>query len=122
MYDHLLRVKSRILPPLDPDFCPAYLGNKAFAEGVRGNGQAAPLCFALERPHDRVSVYRTVAFPPGHAMEPHNLAYAERILKFLLWQKGSARVFVWGPPAVAEYLRGAYAPGGARAFDSEFMG
>jgi predicted NBD/HSP70 family sugar kinase len=55
-------------------------------------------------------------------MEAHNLAYAERILKFLLWQKGSARVFVLGPPGIAEYLGSTYAPGGARAFDSEFMG
>jgi predicted NBD/HSP70 family sugar kinase len=46
----------------------------------------------------------------------------ERLLKFLLWQKGGCRISVAGDADLAEYLRGVYSPGGARAFDCEFMG
>jgi predicted NBD/HSP70 family sugar kinase len=45
----------------------------------------------------------------------------ERILKFLLWQKGGFRVSVAGPAEIAAYLARAYAPGGARAFDADFF-
>jgi predicted NBD/HSP70 family sugar kinase len=51
-----------------------------------------------------------------------NLRYSERLLKFLLWQKGGYRVTVGGSPEIAGHLRSVYAPAGARAFDHEFMG
>ncbi len=121
MSDDLLQVQPKISPPLDPDFRPAYLGNKAFVAAARESGRATPLWFALERPNGSVSVYRTLAFPMGHAAARHNLAYAERLLKFLLWQKGSAKVALLGPNDVAPHLQRTYAKGGERAFDAEFM-
>ncbi len=51
-----------------------------------------------------------------------NHRYIERLLKFLLWQKGGYKVTVAGDGRLAAYLRGVYAPGGARSFDHEFMG
>ena len=36
---------------------------------------------------------------------PFNQRYAERLLKFLLWQKGGYRVTIGGDPRIAEYLR-----------------
>jgi hypothetical protein len=48
--------------------------------------------------------------------------YAERLLKFLLWQKGGSRVIVAGPSAVAGYLSSVYSQEGARAFDYHFTG
>jgi predicted NBD/HSP70 family sugar kinase len=68
-----------------------------------------------------VSVYRTVALPSDHPARGANLAYADRVLKFLLWQKGSAKIFVWGPKDVSEHLQKTYAKGGPRAFDADFM-
>jgi hypothetical protein len=46
----------------------------------------------------------------------------ERLLKFLLWQKGGCRITVAGDAGLSDYLRGVYAPAGERAFDYEFMG
>src|SRR5438445_4974596 len=119
--DDLLQVKPKVLPPLDPDFRTGYLGNRAFVAAARATGRPVPLLFALKRPNGSVSVYRTVALPPGHVATSTNLTYAERILKFLLWQKGSARVVVTGPADVVEHLRKSYAKGGPRSFDADFM-
>jgi hypothetical protein len=57
-------------------------------------------------------------------------AHGQRLVapRVLLWQKGGWRVTISGESAVqtpvetriAEYLRGVYSPGGARAFDYEF--
>ncbi len=120
MSENLLQVKPRVAPPLDDDFRPAYLGNRAFLAAARESGRSVPMAFALQRPNGSVSVYRTSAFAGGDDPAA-NLRYAERTLKFLLWQKGSAQVFVSGPPDVAMHLQASYKTGGARAFDAEFM-
>jgi predicted NBD/HSP70 family sugar kinase len=121
MSENLLQVKPRVSPPLDADFRPAYLGNRAFSGAATESGRAVPMAFALQRPNGSVSVYRTVGFGDGDERAAQNPVYAERILKFLLWQKGSARVFVSAPSGVAHHLQSVYRTGGARAFDAEFM-
>src|SRR5258706_9843591 len=98
--DDLLQAKPKVPPPLDPDFRPGYLGNRALVGAATATSRSVPLAFALRRPNGSVSVHRTVALPPDHPARSANLTYAERILKFLLWQKGSARVVVTGPADV----------------------
>jgi len=61
-------------------------------------------------------------FPAGHPQAGANLPYAERLFKFLLWQRGGWRVYVGGPLDIGTALQGIYAPGGAREFDYHFMG
>lgn len=117
-----LAITPKFRPPLDPEFEPAVLWNRAYRSLVRRSGHARNLAFALERGDGSVSVYRTSVLPPEGANLPLNLRFGERILKFLLWQKGGCRVTVGGDSGLADYLRGVYAPGGARAFDHEFMG
>ena len=48
--------------------------------------------------------------------------YAERIVKFLLWQRGGCKVYVGGPEPAGQYIADAYSANGARAFDHKFMG
>lgn len=95
--DELLQVKPKVSPPLDPDFRPGYLGNRAMALAAKASGRPVPLALALRRSNGNVSVYRATVLPAGHASERANLDFADRILKYLLWQKGSARIFVSGP-------------------------
>src|SRR5262245_25894490 len=107
----------RVAAPLDPDFRPAYLAFRAAAEaGASGPSASAPLALTLERPGGRCSTHR-VSFPHG----PDAPALAERVLKFLLWQKGASTVLVSASSAVADHLERLYAPGGARQFDADFM-
>jgi len=121
MPEGLLEVEPRVVPALDPAVRPAYLGNKAFVAAARETGRAVPLWFGLWRPNGAISVYRTCAFPKGDR-DAENATYAERILKYLLWQKGAAKVIVAGPPEIADHLCTTYGEKGPRAFDASFMG
>lgn len=115
-------VSPAIAPPLDPDFRPASLANRAFREAVAASGDGTPLVLGLERGDGSVSRFETAVFPEGHPNAEANLSYVERLLKFLLWQRGACTVHVGGPESVAVYLQGCYRDGGTRDFDYHFMG
>ena len=59
---------------------------------------------------------------PRLARAAENLSYVERIVKFLLWQRGGYKVIVGGPREIGEHIAKVYAPQGERAFDYDFMG
>src|ERR1017187_2374608 len=109
-------------PVLDPAFQPASLWNRAYRAFVSESGGGIPLALTLERSDGAVSVFRTAILPDDGRTTEINRRYVERLLKFLLWQKGGCRITVAGGADLARYLRGVYAPGGDRAFDYEFMG
>jgi len=98
------------------------LANRAFREEVTRSGAGAPLVLGLERPDGSVSRFETQVFPASHPRASANLAVAERIFKFLLWQKGGWQAYVGGPRSIGDYIRQCYAPGGARQFDYCLMG
>ncbi|HOJ33345.1 MAG TPA: ROK family protein [Candidatus Hydrogenedentes bacterium] len=114
-------IKPRFVPPLDEGFRPAVLANKAYLEDVSQAG-GVPLVLGLERPNGSFSRFETHVFPEDHPRAGANLMYVERIVKFLLWQKGGFRVYVGGPRSIGEYIASVYSPQGARAFDYHFMG
>jgi predicted NBD/HSP70 family sugar kinase len=109
-------------PPLHTRFAPAVLANHAFLELARKTGEAVPLVIGLERGEGSISVYRTECFDERSEHAALNLAHAERLVKFLLWQRGGWRVIIGGPRSVGEHIRAVFAPCGARAFDCDFMG
>jgi predicted NBD/HSP70 family sugar kinase len=117
----LLREPPGVAPPLDSEFRPAFSAQRAFARAVREVGGGTPLAFALERDAGDVSLFTTAVLPEKHPRAADNQRYAERVLKFLLWQRGAARVLVAGPESLTRHLQQAYSPGGARAFDVEFF-
>ncbi len=121
MMEDLLKVKPAVSPPLDSSFRPAFLGNRRFAEAVKASREGVPLKLALERSGGQVAVYSTLTFPEGHPQSEAATRHAERILKFLLWQKGGAKAYVLGPASIAVRLKKAYGPGGERVFDADFM-
>ncbi len=115
-------IKPKITPPVDPSFRPAVLANRAFREAVKASGQGVPLVLGIERADGTRSIYKTEVWPSGAARAAENLPYVERIVKFLLWQRGGYKVIVGGPREVGEHIAAVYAPGGARAVDYDFMG
>jgi predicted NBD/HSP70 family sugar kinase len=115
-------IKPRITPPLDHGFRPAVLSNRAFQEEVATPGAGVPLVLALERADGSVSRFETTVFAGDHPRAAANLAYAERVLKFLLWQRGGWRVYVGGPESIGDHIGTCYSPDGARGFDHHFMG
>lgn len=116
-----LPIQPKLIPELDPGFVPAALYNREFRRLAREQG-AIPFRLALERADGSVSLFETVVLPPGAPSFALNFTYIERILKFLLWARGGWKVYAGGPPAIGRFLQQAYAPGGSRAFDAEFMG
>jgi len=117
-----IEIDLKLRPALDPQFVPACLWSRAYRARVSESGGGRPLALALERSDGSVSVFRTAVLPHQGAAVEINHRYLERLLKFLLWQKGGCRVTVAGDAALADYLRGVYSPAGARAFDFAFMG
>ena len=115
-------IAPRFVPPLEPEFRPAVLANRAFRGEVASSGQGVPLVFGLERSDGALSRVETIAFPEGHPRAGANLAYAERTVKFLLWARGGWKVYVGGPRSVGDHIAAVYAADGARAFDYHFMG
>ena len=53
--------------------------------------------------------------------DARNYAYVERIVKTMLWAYGGYKIVVAGSRALYEGIRDAYAVGGAREFDRDFM-
>ena len=110
------------MPPLDAGFRPAALANSAFRREVAAAGGGVPLRLGLERPDGSVSCFDTQVLPEDHPRAEANLIYVERLVKFLLWQRGGYKVYAGGPRQIGEFVRECYAPGGQRAFDYQFMG
>ncbi|GMV93270.1 MAG: hypothetical protein AMXMBFR82_30480 [Candidatus Hydrogenedentota bacterium] len=115
-------IRPNFVPPLDEGYRPAVLANRAFRAEVEASGEGVPLVLGLERADGSVSRYETQVFPEGHARAQANLFYVERLVKFLLWQRGGWKVYVGGPRSIGEHIATVYAMGGAREFDFKFMG
>ncbi len=119
MTERLNLVKPQFMPPMDDEFRPAVLANRAFVKDTAT--ASVPLVIGLERDDGKLSRFETRVFPENHPRAEVNLYYVERILKFLLWQRGASKVYVGGPRNIGEYLQNCYAPGGKRNFDYHFM-
>jgi len=114
--------RPKVAPPLDPGFRPLALASRAFRGALQSSGKAVPLIIGLEREDGHVSVFEAEVFAPDAEMAGSNLGYLERVVKTLLWQRGAWRIIIDGPRELGEQIRAIYGPGGARAFDAEFMG
>jgi predicted NBD/HSP70 family sugar kinase len=111
-----------VRPPLDPEFIPAAIWNRAYQALAAADPGARTLVIVLERPDGGASRHQSRVLGPGHPSAADSLRYAERLLKFLLWQKGGCTVRIAGAPEIASHLAAVYSPTGARAFDHAFMG
>lgn len=109
-----------VQPPLDEKFRPAVLANKNFHREVESAGTR--LVLGLERSESEFSRFETKIFPDGHPDFDANYRYIERIVKFLLWQRGGHTLYVGGSNKIAEYLKESYSANGAKSFDYKFMG
>jgi hypothetical protein len=107
--------------PLDQGFRPASLFNRAYRQLVTKEG-GVPARIGLERGDGSVSIFATSVLPGHHPKSALSLFYIERIIKFLLWQRGGWRIYFGGPREIGEHIRATYAKGGARQFDADFMG
>ena len=115
------QARPKIAPPLDKTFRPAVLANRAYQAAAQRSARAQKLVIGLERVGGSLSRYETTILPDEHPEAVHTPDYIERIVKFLLWQRGGERVFIGGSEKIAQYLQSLYSPQGARSFDFHFM-
>jgi predicted NBD/HSP70 family sugar kinase len=108
------------LPPLDKDFRPAALMTRVYKRQTAKDSEA--LIIGLERDNGKVSRFETLVLPKGHPDAWANLYYTERLLKFLLWQRGGYKVYIGGSQEIGEHLQKTYSTSGSRQFDYHFMG
>jgi predicted NBD/HSP70 family sugar kinase len=101
--------EPKFVPELHPTFRPAVLVNRAFETAARDTGAAVEAGIGLEQADGSVFHTRTVLFPEGHALAGNNLRHLERLVKFLLWQRGGWKIHVSGAdnlvPRLQEYYR-----------------
>jgi predicted NBD/HSP70 family sugar kinase len=113
----VLRTSPAILPPLDSSVAHASLWLRAY----RAFNPAQPLAIALARPDSTVSRFDFKTLPHSGANAALNLRHVERLVKFLLWSRGAARVVIGGAPELAAELCAIYSADGARKFDVDFF-
>ena len=115
-----VEVNPAIVAPLDPEFLPAALFTRKYREIVSADG-GLPLRLALEGGDGGISTYTTSVVPPAKGHLPATLLYIERIVKFLIWQRGGWKLYVGGPSEIGEHIKAAYSSSGTRSFDCAFM-
>lgn len=118
--NYLRLIEPQLVPPLEETFRPAVLANCAFQTEVAEVG--VPLKIGLLRDNGELGQFTTKVFPEGHPRAMANLSYVERLVKFLLWQRGGFQIYIGGPRGIGEYIRKCYSPDGERRFDYHFMG
>lgn len=112
--------KPRFSIPHDEGFRPAALWVRAYRRRLGAGSRKVEL--ALRRPDGMVFRHTFEMLPAGEETEEANYRYLERTVKYLLWQKGANEVLVAGCDELVGRLADAYAPGGEREFDADFMG
>ncbi len=113
-------VEPSCIPPLDKGFKPAVLVNHHFMGKVRPLD--ANLIIALERNGGEISRFDLPIYPEDHPDFNDNFEIVERMVKFLLWQRGGFKLYLGGPKAIFDQLRSIYSADGPRRFDFHFLG
>ena len=116
-----IKVTPKVVPPLDTEFVPAALFNREYRKLAASSG-TVPMHLALERADGSISRFDTSVVPSSSGNLPATLIYIERIVKFLLWQRGGWKLYVGGPGEIGQHIKSVYSPQGARKFDFDFMG
>jgi predicted NBD/HSP70 family sugar kinase len=113
-------IPPKIFPPLDEGFRPAILANRNFQ--AQAGPVGVPLVIGLERSGGEFSRFETTVYPEDHPKAGANFQYVERLVKFLIWQRGGFRVYIGGSRSIGEHILKCYAPEGQQKFDYHFMG
>lgn len=112
-------ISPRIRPRYDHQFLPLGKFMVWYREEAR-NGQEE-IRLALERENQLVSTWRDKILPLSPETLPLTRVYVERLVKFLLWQKGGWKIYFQGPEVLYAWLKELYSSQGERKFDVNLM-
>jgi predicted NBD/HSP70 family sugar kinase len=112
-----------IVPPLDPDFRPAALAQRARRAALSKSATSGlTVGVALERSADSLSRFELRLADDDSPLAPDNFFYLERWLKFLLWSRGGGKVWFNGPAGLGRQLQEHYRATPTGRFDADLMG
>ena len=114
--------EPKFVPELHPTFRPAVLANRAFEAAARDSGAPVELGIALEQADGSVFHTRTVLFAEDHALAENNFRHLERLVKFLLWQRGGWRIHLCGAESYVARLQDYYQTNVFGKFDDDVIG
>lgn len=117
-----LPVQPVFRPLLDSDFVPAALWTRAYRARAAKEKDSRSLDLALSRDDGTSFRWSGRILADGGSNHSLTLRYIERLVKFLLWQKGGSRLQIAGAPEIAAALAAIYSATGERAFDWSFIG
>ncbi len=118
---NLMLTTPKVVPPLDPEFRPAVLGNRRYRKEVQASGQGQKVVIGIERENGLVCRREFTVFPEGSQHDADTLYFVDRLVKFDLWSRGGWKIHYSGPEFVGRYLQASYAAGGSREFDVNLM-
>ena len=117
MKAHGLTISVKNLPVLDTGFIPMAAFCRDFEKSAENGREIA---VAVERNQGQVAV-RRFRIHGTEEMNEADKVYVDRTVKMLLWAYGGFKVMICGDEAMAATIAAAYAPGGTREFDANFM-
>jgi len=122
MSETSLLPEPKFLPELHPTYRPAILANQAFRESARETNSAVDVGIALEQADGSVFHHHTVIFPADHRLAENNFRHIERIIKFLLWQRGGWKIHLSGANDLVPRLQDYYQTNTFGKFDDDVIG
>jgi len=112
-------LKSSVSPVYDPGFLPLGLFFDWYQRAAARSQEEIGL--AIERENSLVSVWTGRILPLNEKNWPVTMTFVERLIKFLLWQKGGFKIYFYGPEIIFDQIKNYYSLQGERAFDVELM-
>ncbi len=112
----------KVKPALDGDFLPASLWHRAYDEMCAVDDGCRDIVIGLGRPDGSMFRHEMRVLSASNETEILTLKAVERVVKFMLWQKGGATIYIGGAPEVGEELQKIYSKDGERAFDNDLIG
>ncbi len=118
-------IYKNVLPavsaPLDPEFRPAILFERAYRTKLDSLQNTQKLIVAIERENGCVSRKELNVSAEAADLRDDTLLYVERVVKFMLWACGGWKIYIGGPEWIGRHISKIYSPKSLRAFDVELM-
>ncbi len=110
-------------PGLKPSYDPGFLPLGKFISWYRKQAAESPeeIGLAIERENRLIATLKTKILPLSPETRSLTMIYVERLVKFLLWQKGGWKIYFQGPEEIFHRLQELYSGQGERQFDVNLM-
>lgn len=116
-------IEKEISPLIRPQYDPNFLPLGKFMAWYRKQASNSPeeIQLALERENKLIFTWRDKILPLSSETLPLTRVFLEKLVKFLLWQKGGWKIYYQGPEILYSRLKELYSSQGERNFDVNLM-